>query len=135
MVARQEVGHSLALNFLINGSLGGGLASDDLYLFDMRKGDTKSFWNIVPVVGTTPGRRYGHTLTYSKPYLVTFGGNTGTEAVNDFWCLNVEKSPFAWLKLEAHSEQPSVRVYHSASLCTTGSASGMIVMFGGRTKD
>jgi len=34
-------------------------------------------WTIVPVIGTTPGRRYGHTLTYTKPFLVTFGGNTG----------------------------------------------------------
>jgi len=65
----------------------------------MRKGEQKAFWNIVPVVGKTPGRRYGHILSYSKPYLLTFGGNTGTEAVNDFWCLNVEKSPFAWTKL------------------------------------
>ena len=99
----------------------------------MRKGEQSAFWNVVPVVGTTPGRRYGHTLTYSKPYLVTYGGNTGTEAVNDFWCLNVENNPFAWQKLEAHSEQPGVRVYHSAALCTSGSATGMIVVFGGRT--
>ncbi len=75
---------------------GGGLASDELFLFDMRKGERKAFWNVVPVVGTTPGRRYGHILSYTKPCLVTFGGNTGTEAVNDFWCLNVEKAPFAW---------------------------------------
>ena len=34
-------------------------------------------WTIVPVVGPTPGRRYGLSLTYSKPYLVVFGGNTG----------------------------------------------------------
>lgn len=89
------------LNIFNNFFKGGGLASDDLYLFDMRKGELKAFWNVVPVVGTTPGRRYGHVLSYTKPFLVTFGGNTGTEAVNDFWCLNVEKSPFAWSKLQA----------------------------------
>jgi len=27
------------------------------------------------------------------------------------------------------------RVYHSAALCTTGSANGMMVAFGGRTGD
>jgi hypothetical protein len=64
-----------------------------------------------------------------------FGGNTGTEPVNDFWCLNVEKSPFVWLKLESKSDIPRVRVYHSAALCTTGSANGMIVIFGGRSND
>ena len=90
---------------------------------------------IVPVVGNTPGRRYGHTIVFSKPYLLTFGGNTGTEAVNDVWCLNVDKAPFSWSKLETPGESPCVRVYHSAALCQTGSATGMMVIFGGRTAD
>jgi len=30
---------------------------------------------------------------------------------------------------------PPVRVYHSAALCVTGSATGMMVIFGGRTSD
>ncbi len=90
---------------------------------------------IVPVVGNTPGRRYGHTIVFSKPYLLTFGGNTGTEAVNDVWCLNVDKAPFSWTKLETPGDSPCVRVYHSAALCQTGSATGMMVIFGGRTSD
>jgi hypothetical protein len=28
----------------------------------------------------TPGQRYGHTMVYSKPYLIVFGGNTGNKA-------------------------------------------------------
>ena len=44
--------------------------------------------------------RYGHTVVYSKPYLLVFGGNTGSEPVNDVWSLNVEKAPFCWSKLE-----------------------------------
>ena len=51
---------------------------------------------IVPVVGKTPGRRYGHSIVFSKPFLIVFGGNTGTEPVNDVWCLNVDKAPFSW---------------------------------------
>ena len=91
---------------------------------------------IVPVVGRTPGRRYGHTIIFSKPYLLVFGGNTGTEPVNDVWCLNDDKEPFSWVSLEVSGqEQPPVRAYHSASLCSTGSASGMMVTFGGRTAD
>ena len=50
---------------------------------------------IVPVVGITPGRRYGHTLAFSKPNLIIFAGNTGSETINDVWTLNVERSPFA----------------------------------------
>ena len=90
----------------------------------------------VPVVGRTPGRRYGHTIIFCKPYLLVFGGNTGTESVNDVWCLNVDKAPFTWDPLKiAGAEAPCIRAYHSASLCTTGSASGMMVTFGGRTSD
>ena len=56
---------------------GGSLASDDLYLLDLRTGEDAATWMIVPVVGTTPGRRYGHTVVFSKPHLLVFGGNTG----------------------------------------------------------
>ena len=66
---------------------------------------------------------------------MVFGGNTGSEPVNDFWCLNVEKSPFSWAKYEAKSESPCARVYHSAALCQHGTAMGMIVIFGGRSND
>ena len=69
---------------------GGSLASDDLYLLDMRNGEDMAQWMIVPVVGSTPGRRYGHTIIFSKPHLLVYGGNTGAEPVNDVWCLSVE---------------------------------------------
>jgi len=115
---------------------GGSLASDDLYLLDLRNGDQAAQWMIVPVVGKTPGRRYGHTIVFSKPYLIVFGGNTGTEPVNDVWVLNVDKAPFSWIALELEKQdKPCTRVYHSAALCTTGSATGMMVTFGGRTAD
>lgn len=90
---------------------------------------------VVPVVGSTPGRRYGHSLIYVKPHLLVFGGNTGSEPVNDVWCLNVEKAPFSWTLLEIRGETPATRVYHSAALCQNGSAMGMMVIFGGRTGD
>lgn len=114
---------------------GGSLASDDLYLLDMRNGEAMAQWMIVPVVGSTPGRRYGHTIIFSKPYLLVFGGNTGQEPINDVWCLSVERAPFSWNKLDCGKEQPPPRVYHSSALCLTGSATGMMVSFGGRTTD
>lgn len=118
------------------GAVGGGsLASDDLYLLDMRNGEDQAQWMIVPVVGSTPGRRYGHSVVFHKPHLMVFGGNTGQEAVNDVWCLSVEKAPFSWVKLDCGRDSPCVRVYHSAAICTTGSASGMMICFGGRTTD
>jgi len=125
-VALQEV------TFLM---LGGSLASDDLFLLDLRNGEHAAQWMIVPVVGQTPGRRYGHSIVFSKPFLLVFGGNTGTEPVNDTWVLNVDRAPFSWQKHDSPGEYPCVRVYHSAALCNFGSANGMMVIFGGRTAD
>lgn len=70
----------------------------------MRNGEESANWILVPVIGTTPGRRYGHSMVLIKPYLIVFGGNTGTEPVNDVWSLNLEKSPYSWTKLECTSE-------------------------------
>ena len=114
---------------------GGSLASDDLHLLDLRSGQNAATWNVVPVIGTTPGRRYGHTIVFNRPHLIVFGGNTGTEAVADVWILNVDRSPFSWSKPELPGECPAPRVYHSAALCQTGAANGMMVIFGGRTND
>lgn len=102
----------------------------------MRLGEEKSSWIQVPIVGPSPGRRYGHSLVFMKPFLIVFGGNTGSEAVNDTWSFNVEKAPFSWSKLELSStELPMVRVYHFGAVCLHGSANGMMVIFGGRTSD
>lgn len=102
---------------------------------DLRQGDDQAQWIIVPVVGTTPGRRYGHIISFCRPYLTVFGGNTGSEPVNDTWCLNVETSPFSWIKISCKSEVPPARVYHAGSQCSTGTAAGMLVIFGGRAAD
>merc|ERR1719264_2161042 len=58
---------------------GGSLSSDELYLLDIRNED-RSQWMSVPVLGTTPGRRYGHTMIFNKPLLIVFGGNNGAQA-------------------------------------------------------
>ncbi|KAL4431923.1 hypothetical protein ABPG74_012735 [Tetrahymena malaccensis] len=114
---------------------GGGLADDNLYVLDFNNGEDQTYWLTIPIVGSTPGRRYGHSMVFIKPFLVVFGGNTGNEPVNDSWSLNLEKSPYCWQKLECSGDIPQVRVYHSAALCTSGAANGMMVIFGGRTSD
>lgn len=60
----------------------------------------------IPIVGSTPGRRYGHSMIYIKPHIVVFGGNTGSETVNDAWTLDIEKSPFGWKKLDCVGDLP-----------------------------
>jgi len=116
-------------------AIGGNFASEDLYLLDLQQGEDQAQWIIIKVTGQTPGKRYGHTMTLCKPYLYVFGGNTGTVATNDLWCLNIEKIPFTWVKVQCNSEQPTPRVYHSAAQCLGGSAAGMLLIFGGRTID
>ena len=67
-------------------------------MLDLR--EDPATWTLVPIHGRTPGKRYGHSITYNRPHLVIFGGNTGSEPVNDVWILNVEKNPFLWQKVD-----------------------------------
>ena len=69
---------------LFGGATGaGGLAPDILYLFQLSK--EKAMWSEVDVVGESPTKRYGHTMTFTSPYVVLFGGNTGNQNMNDSW--------------------------------------------------
>lgn len=77
---------------------------------DLRQGEEVASWMIVPVVGQTPGRLYGHSIVFTKPHLLVFGGNTGDKPINDVWCLNVERAPFSWQRIECGGEGPSPRV-------------------------
>lgn len=114
--------------------IGGSFASDELHLLDLQQGEDQAQWATVPTIGKTPGKRYGHSVTFCKPYLYLFGGNTGTVPANDLWCVNVEE-PFSWVKVQCSSECPPARVYHSAAECLSGSAARMLMVFGGRTVD
>lgn len=111
------------------------MAPDELYLLDLKNGDHQAEWILVQVKGNTPGRRYGHSLVYYKPYLILFGGNFGNEVVNDVWIFNSESQPLQWQKLEILGDLPPSRVYHSAAVCNYGFANGMMVIFGGRKKE
>ena len=85
--------------------------------------------------GPTPGKRYGHSLVYYKPFFILFGGNLNNEVANDVWIFNSEQQPLHWTKLDIKSDVPQPRIYHSAVVCTYGGANGMMVVFGGRRKN
>eukprot|EP00438_Fugacium_kawagutii_P026459 Skav202770 [mRNA] locus=scaffold326:277001:285192:+ [translate_table: standard] len=117
------------------GSLSQGTRSDELYLLDIRN-EEHTQWMSVPVMGTTPGRRYGHTMIFNKPLLIVFGGNNGQQAECDIWILDVERSPFQWQEVTVIGKRgPAPRIYHSAEVCRDGPAAGMMVVFGGRTAE
>lgn len=77
-------------------------------------------------------------MAYMRPWLVVFGGNTGSEPVNDVWVLDITNvTANTWASVNTGPTIPSPRVYHSAAVCRTktGTANGMLVVFGGRTTD
>lgn len=39
------------------------------------------------------------------------------------------------MQVKCQGELPPPRVYHTAALCSVGSAKGMVIIFGGRSKD
>ena len=139
MVVQQDVSiyYILILKnlFFIFIIIAGGLASDELFLLDLREGDNKAQWmNVHLEKGPTPGKRYGHSLVYYKPFFILFGGNLNNEVANDVWIFNSEQQPLHWTKLDITGDMPAPRIYHSAVVCTYGGANGMMVVFGGRKK-
>ncbi|CBZ51175.1 serine/threonine protein phosphatase, related [Neospora caninum Liverpool] len=120
---------------VFGGATGGGsLSAEELYLLDLRK-DPQLQWMPVPLQGITPGRRYGHSMVYNKPNIIVFGGNDGERPLADVWFMDVEKSPFRWEEVvfESQARRPPPRVYHATEVCREGPASGMMVVFGGRS--
>ena len=123
---------------MYGGSTGNGsLAGEELYYFDLKNGEEEATWTILNTTGKGPGKRYGHTLCCIYPYVILFGGNTGSSPSNDVYIISLGSSnttSFQWNKLELLKDtpSPSPRVYHAASVCTKGNASGMMILFGGR---
>lgn len=116
----------------------GQLASDELYYLDLNKGDDDANWTALSTTGTGPGQRYGHTLCCIYPHIIVFGGNTGSAPSNEVYIINIKNESnniFVWQKLDIPSNNsPIARVYHAASVCTKGHASGMMIIFGGRNQ-
>ena len=134
---RERAAHAAASNdnmqmVIHGGSIGNNaLANDELWLFDMHNNkEEESKWCLIKTVGASPGKRYGHTLAYMKPYFIMFGGNTNN---NDVWIIDINAAQVAWTKLEfPNNTGPSPRLYHTVGFCNKGNAQGMMIVFGGR---
>ena len=72
----------------------GVFVSDELFLLNMYKGEDKAAWVSIKTKGPTPGQRYGHSISFSKPYIVVFGGSSSSGVLNDLWFLSVPNMPF-----------------------------------------
>jgi protein phosphatase len=102
-------------------------------MLDLSNGEDNCKWISLPTSGPSPGKRYGHTMSYLKPYLIVLGGNLGNKITNDIWLINIDDGILEWKKLEPTGDIPSNRMYHASTVCKTGGAAGMLIVFGGRT--
>ena len=83
----------------------GNLVDNDLYLLKLASNEINGKWVKVPVGGTKPDPRYGHSMVFFKPYILVVGGNIGNDPSNDVWMLSIDKSPFSWKKLNFNNSQ------------------------------
>ncbi len=81
MIAKERAFHgacAISANQMavFGGATGGGaLASDQLYMLDLKDGIKDASWpKIIIQAGKSPGRRYGHSVVFNDPFLILFGG-------------------------------------------------------------
>ena len=55
--------------------------------------------------GPTPGKRYGHSLVYYKPFFILFGGNLNNEVANDVLKVKCQFQEFIIPLLYVHMEE------------------------------
>ena len=133
------------LQILINsGSTDSNSKGDDLWLFDYNIylksinnscGYNPTFgklWQKIPIIGITPGKRYGHSLVYINPCIYLFGGNLSSNLLsNDVYYINLNKIPYSWIKINISNDSkvPYQRMYHSVCVYDN-----KMIIVGGRSE-
>ena len=139
-VPKERAAHAASSNndnqmIIHGGSVGGqGLAEDELWVFQLRKDNEDfGFWKKILTYGKSPGKRYGHTLSYLNPIFILFGGSCNYQLLNDVWVIDIKNTNPNWFKLEIKNNiMPSPRLYQTCGFCEKGEAKGMLLLFGGR---
>ena len=161
IIPKERAAHAAASNnknqmVIHGGSIGGSvLAEDELWLFDMNinknnnnnnnidinsnndnnnKDSELGVWKLININGPSPGKRYGHTLTYMKQYFILIGGNGINGLSNDAWLIDIAQKELYWLKIQIDNQNmiPCPRLYHSSGICEKGNAKDILIVFGGR---
>ena len=113
----------------------GGLAEDEIWLLYLNEGkDGEGEWKKFPMNNSeSPGPRYGHSLSYVKPYFVLFGVNFNPSLSNDVWIVNINENIGEWKKINFKNDVgPSPRLYHTCLKCNSGKNDRTLIIFGGR---
>lgn len=114
----------------------GNLVDNDLYLLKLMGQDGNGKWIKVPIKGQKPKSRYGHTMSFIKPYIILIGGTIGQDPSNEVWILSIEQSPFIWTQLNfINTAMPEERVYHSNCIWRNRNKTESLILFGGRNRE
>ena len=99
---------------VVQGGIGpAGLASEDLHVLDLQGAPR---WHRVVVRGPGPGQRYAHVISFvAQRFLVVHGGNDGSKALGDSWCLDTTNKPYEWVKMNPAGDVPPPRMYAAAA--------------------
>ena len=108
----------------------GKVVDNDLYL--LKVNDNTCKFIKVPIETEKPSSRYGHSMVFTRPYILVIGGNVQNEPTNEVWSLSIDSSPFIWSKVITNKGPPS-RVYHSSALWKSSNKGDMVLVYGGRT--
>ena len=111
----------------------GGLADNQVWVLSLDKNNNKKGeWKLYPTIGSNPGQRYGHSLSFIKPYFILFGGNVNPNLSNDVWVIdikNINNNNISWKKINFENDVgPSARLYHTCSIFEENK----MMIFGGR---
>ena len=118
---------------IYGGSDNSGLSDDKLWLLNLSEGN-EGLWTQVQTHGQTPGKRYGHSMSYVEPFFVLFGGNSNSELNNDVWIIDINNNISQWERIIFEKDYliPCARLYHTCDICNSGNYKGMMIIFGGR---
>ncbi len=139
-IPRERAAHAACSNnelqmVIHGGSVGGQqLAEDELWLFELKK-DNEEYgsWKKINYHSRGPGKRYGHTINYMKPYFILFGGSCYTQLLNDLWIIDIKSPQINWIQIDyKNNVAPSPRLYQTCGFCDKGEEKGMMLLFGGR---
>lgn len=110
----------------------GQLVDNELYL--LKVNDFTCKFIRVPVESDKPASRYGHSMVFTRPFILIIGGNVGNEPTDEVWALSIDTSPFHWTQIRFEKGGPTPRVYHSTALWQSPNKGDMVLLFGGRTQ-
>jgi hypothetical protein len=83
-------------------------------------------WTKQEPTGTNPSARYGHSSILYNDKMVVFGGNDGSNYLNDVCTLDLTQSPPVWNQITTSDPKPNARWFHSSILYND-----KMVVFGG----